>query len=573
MAVLLCLRLSLNDSLIHCSRRDLNRTMSLPSAKKRLQFFRRANLKRRKTAPDNCVTARPGDDPISPFLESQEVVVDKDHSTVPSVHRRLSSTRRKLKKMLSQTTKLFSLATYRNDSVVFTSKGTREGLKRASEDASHAVAGPDGEALPAYVVDDFFKLHSAGGSAWQYSWQWEAHLDRWEDHKTHLSAADCTYCVYCRRLDMAGHERAPLYVAQSPPALSTRLSFDGDSTSEPRGSEDSRLSVIIQKCRRQPRRKKGKGVAPDETYDEPHQEMPISPQTQASGPRLDIPRACAPEAELVRCSISAKSIVTRQIPIPEVFSPSKDCTAFDLSDPSRLTGRPHEPSPLQGKRLSFPLIRKSQPPPAPELKPEQRRTPVPGSFRLEDPHVVSSKGQSFNRDPPSKRNTKATTVIQGGFPGSITLVPASSTTAQSAIKELLSQHQNAPSEAKLQKRKPLQRSSDPAPIALSTPPASRNISDPSQNGIVDVPEVTFGITGSLPARPIGPRRRTTGTTGSADRDTRVCILSDTTGSPLPACSTYVHPVERKDRKNEETRKRHWRGMLHWRSRTESEPED
>ncbi|KAF3051974.1 hypothetical protein E8E11_009858 [Didymella keratinophila] len=552
--------------------------MSLPSARRRLRFFRRDSLKRRKTAHDE-VTVQPGDDIVSPSVVSSEAIVNKNQSTVPAVRRTPSPSRPKFGTLLSQTSKLFSLATHRKDSIILTSKDTRNGLKRALEDANHMVAGPNGEVLPAYVINDFFKLNSAGGSDWQQSWQWEAHLDRWEGHKTHRSIGNQVYCDYCRELWKRKHELPPPYVPLSQPASSRSSSLDHSSASEPRGSEGNHLSISIWppgiRRRKEKGKEKGKEIATDETcYDAPH-EMSISPRTHASEQQLISPRARASDRELVRCSISAKPVDLNQKRTPAARNFSKDCIPLGLSGPSHLTGRPHGASPLQGDHLPLPLPRNAQPPPAPELKPAQRHTPIPGSFHLEDPSGLSTDA-AFQPNSRGRRDSNAIEVIRGDFRESITLVNTSSTTAQDAMCVFLSQYRHEAPAAKLQKRRPRHRSPSPNRRPLPTPPTSRSNSDSNQSGMADVPEITFGATGSLPARPAGPRRRTTGTastTGPADRDTRVCTLSDTTGSPLPECRTYVDTQEKKTRKNEEARKRHWSGMFHWRYRTESEPED
>jgi hypothetical protein len=563
MAVPLCLSLSLNDLPVHCPSPDLNRTMSLPSAKKRLRIFRRDSLKRRKTAPDNDVAVRTGDNSRPPSVVSTEDIVNKDNEdqfTVPAVYRTPSPTRRKLERLLSRTSKLFNFTAYRNDSVVLSSKDTRKGLKRALQDANHIVAGPEGEVLPAYVIDDFFKLNSAGGSGWQQSWQWDAHLDRWEGHKAHRSDGDRIYCVYCRKLYMEGHELPPPYVILSPPASSTNSSFDHDSSSEPRGSEDSNLSTLIWQRISRRRVDKGKETAPDEPWCEVHHELPVSPRTQASELQLDRSGARASEVELTRCPISANPVDLHQVPIPTAPSPSKDCIVVDVSDPSHLTG---------GLYGAYPLPRNTQPPPAPELRPAQRHTPVPGSFRLENPSGLSTDA-AFKPNSREKCNSNTTKVIRGGFPGPITLVTTSSTTASDAMSVLLNQYRHEPAPAKLQKRRPQHRSPSPLRNPLPTPPDSRNNSDAHHCGVASVPEVTFGATGSLPVRPAGPRRRTT---GPADRDARVCTLSDTTGSPLREYAEYVDRREKKTRKNEQARWRQWPGMSYWRYRPESEDED
>jgi hypothetical protein len=557
----LCTSLSLNDLPAHCPRPDLNRSMSLPSAKKRLQFFRRDSLKRRKIAHDEDTVQR-GDGSVSPSVVSPEAIVNKDQSTVPAVRRTPSPTRRKFDKLLSQTSKLFSLATHRNDSVVLTSEDTRNGLQRTLEDANQLIASPHGEVLPAYVIDDFFKLNSAGGSDWQQSWQWEAHLDRWEGHKTHQFIGGRHYCNYCKALKMndEGHELPPPYVSMSPPASSRSSSFDHDSASEPRGSEDSHLSISLWPPSIRRRIAKGKETASDEIYyDAPH-EVPVTPRTEALEQHLFLPRACVSDRELVRRSISTRPIDLHQTLIPLAFNPSKDCTASDLSDPSYLTARSYRASPIQKARLPTPLSKDTLSPPAPELKPAQRHTPIPGSFKL------GSRVEPSSDTPPSETNPSVAEVIRGGFRTSITLVNTSSTTAQDAMSVLLNQYHHVPAPAKLQKRRPRYQSPSPDSNGLPTPPESRTNSDSHQSVVVNVPEVTFGATGSLPARPAGPRRRTT---DFSTQDMRVCTLSDTTGSPLPECRTYADTVARKNRKNEEARRRQWPGIRFWRYRTES----
>lgn len=464
----------------------------------------------------------------------------------------------------------FSLTNHRFDSRVLTSRNKRKEVEPAVKDADPKVAGPDGEALPTHVIDDFFKLNPAGVSTWQDSSQWGAHLYWWHNHKTHCSNSDCGYCI---RMLRDGHEISPPYKASTLPISPASSSFTNRSSTEPRSSEECYLSTSVWPLTLRHRREKGKEPASDQTYYGPIHESLVTAQMQASHQPFIVPQTCASEAKLIRCSISAKPIDFSQIPAPTNLTLLNNPTPLNLSDSSRLTSRPFEESLLRGNRLPFPLARNSQPPRAPGVKPAQCHMPVAESLRLENPSRISTDAPFWDPELNKKRNSNATRVVRGGFRESIILVKTPNTTAQEAMDVLLSQYRHEQPVAKLQKRRPRQRSPNPILGLLLRPPSSRNNSGSDQGGVAGVPDVTFGATGSLPARPVGPRRRTTGAIGPTGRDAQVCTLPDTRGSLLPQCPVYVDAKEREDRKNQEVRKKQGRGMRIWQYLTDSVVED
>lgn len=571
MALLLPSTLSLNDLPVYCPRLDLYRTMSLPSVKKRLQVFRRGTSKRRKTTPDRDTTLEIG---ISLPTASTPGNDEKTQAAVASVQRTPSPTRKRdlVQHWLSQRSKRIGQVSHRCDSVVPTTEEIQEIAKLTSEDAGHAIAGPDGESMPAYVIDDFFKLYSAGGSDWKESWRWQIHLDRWEDHKTRCSKG---ICDYCRKMRREGKELPPPYLSPSLPVLPASPVSPQNSLPETGEPENGRSTVPTWRYKSHRRRGKGKELALDQDcYSSPDGSL-LSSQTHALVlPPVRSRALRAPENGIVireaverqknkpiRCSFSVAKLDPRQIPVPAVpdLYP-EDSSALDLSDISHVTGRPYGASPLEGDRLPFPLSNNLLPPPTPDLKPDQHLTSIPEPLRLEEPSEASPNGAPFRKSPLARFNPKATRVQRGGFSEPVTLVKASETTAQSAVSILLNQLHNGPPSASLKKRGRLHRSPGPSlpPLPTLLNPRNSNTDNRAPNSEASGPDPTFTARGKLPARsrriPPGP----------ADRDPRVCTLSDTTGSPLPDCPVYVNARQARDRKNEEMARRHWPGMCIWR---------
>lgn len=570
MAVPSSATLSLNDLPTHYLRPNLNRTMSLPYVKKRLQVFRRDSIKRRKIARDSGVSFQLGGD-LAPLSTSPATDDGKDQAPVTIVPQVSFPTRKTslVQQWLIQQSERFGRLRHRYDSVSRFEDVQKE-LKLASEEVNSIVEGPGREPFPAYVIDDFFKLYSAGGSDWRESWRWEIHLKRWEDHQQHCFEGDCSYC---RTLCKVGEAVPPPYVVLLSPTQHTSSPKSPELPKEPKGSQDSYFSPLWRR-RSHRRREKGKGLALDQEYYIPVDEALISPRMQP----LELPpvRPRAPRApengvvireavqsqqrKPVRCSFSATPLDPRQIPVPATpdLYP-EDSGALNLSDLSHVTGRPYGASPLEEGRLSFPLPKILLPPPTPGLRPEQRLTPVPEPLKLEDSSRAISNGALFDKSPLTRFSPKATKVQRGGFP---TLVNASSTTPQSALAVLFDQLHNNPAAPKSKKRRPVPRNPSPSIKPLPTPPDSRNNSGSNQSGVLalvpnGIPDISFGDTGSIPARP-RPRRAPT-PEEPADRDPKVCTLSDTTGSPLPDCPVYMNPWESRDRRNGRMARRHWPG--------------
>ncbi|KAF1932198.1 uncharacterized protein M421DRAFT_89543 [Didymella exigua CBS 183.55] len=562
--------LSLNDLPIHCPRSDLGRTMSLPYLKQRLQAFRRDSIKRRNIARDNGITFQLGDDPAPSSVALPAANEITGQSPVIAVRRSPSQNRKRylVQQWLSQQSKRFGRVSRRYDSVVLSPEDIQKELKLLSNDATRSVAGPDGESLPAWVIDDFFKLHSAGGSGWQESGLWEAHLGKWEHHKQYCIKCDRSYCRAMRKTE---HTPPLPCVALLPPTSHTCSALNQNPRKKPSESDDVHFTVSIWRRGSRRRRDKGKEPALDQEWCNPLDELLISPCTQAPdrprAPRTPRNGIVIQEAiqcqrrKPVRCLFSTTPLDPCQIPVPAIpdLYP-EDSGTLDLSGPSHVTGRPYGASLLQGKRLPFPLCINLLPPPTPQLKPEQRLTPIPEPLKLEDPLQLSANRELFDIPPITKVSRGATKVQRGGFLGQVN---ASSTNPYSLVDILPNPHNSSAPLHCSQTHKPI-HSSPKSGESLPTSPDSQ-----CNSGVGDIPDLSFGATDPLPTRSTRPTRIPT---GSADRDRRNCTLSDTTGSSLPDCPVYMNALEARNRKNERMAKRHWPGMCIWRYRCDDEDE-
>lgn len=363
-------------------------------------------------------------------------------------------------------------------------------------------------------------------------------------------------------------ERLPLpSIVPSPRTSRASSHTNPNSPKEPKTSEDSHFSIPVWR-----RESEDKGKKPAENQEWISPIFPSLNRPRRQSPELLPPDSKAPvrgivireavqrqQTKPVRCSFSATSLDPRQIPVPvlpELYF--KASSAVNLSDPCQITGRLPGASPLERGRLSFPLPKNTLPPPTPELRPEQCFAPSPEPLELNGPSQAPTTGAPFKMPSLARSRPRATKVQRGGFHEPIALINASSTTPQSALATLLQPYHDNRSKPTSKKRNLAHRNPSPPLHPLPTPPDSRSNSGSTTTNI---PDLTFGATGTLPPRPARPRRVPS---GPADRDPRVCTLSDTTGSPLPDCPVYVNAREARDRKNESLARRHWPGGCIWR---------
>jgi hypothetical protein len=257
-----------------------------------------------------------------------------------------------------------------------------------------------------------------------------------------------------------------------------------------------------------------------------------------------------------------KSAYTSQIPSPPTpdLKPrsSKD---FDPTELAQITGRPSEPSPIETIEfpLSGPLL---SPPSTPQLKPEQRNASVPEMKQLSDSYSPSDDSMSLRS--PCTPST-ATNIHHWPTPSTLhdATTPDSEVTEEhdrklsisfqaATISDVLWHGKNSPQTSDTRS------SSTVTAIRHASPPT---LADTRRDSHVH--SCTYRNKNKSARRPSPPVAHDNTETapslaepeGSADRDRNTCVLSDTTGSPLPDCPVFVSKAEHR-RKLEQW----WAGM-------------
>ncbi|KAJ4992072.1 hypothetical protein SVAN01_02393 [Stagonosporopsis vannaccii] len=420
-------------------------------------------------------------------------------------------------------------------------------LRLASQNANAIIPGPDGEPIDQRVIDHFFLLYPACGSDWRDS-------ARWEHHQARCLQQQCNVC----RSPQYSMKRSssPSKGHSSPPARSesprsrkspTRLGHSRDSSlpcaswlpksrkhkekgNLPANKEDNILIGLFSRRRRQRQENSTQGPR---RLGKRHKANAV---IEAAIRRI--------QDRPVRCS-TKEVLDPKQIPVPAVpdLKPA-DSSGFDLTNLTHLTGRPDDGCLLGEGRVPFPLSRNFLPP-SPRLRQECCISPTPESLRLRASSPMSSEDGVFSMSPLASP-TSSTANLQCDFGSTIRLVEDPSADNLRAMLDDLSHDVSLP---RVKKRKqPLadRLSRRPAPSFAypPTPPDSRHNSD-SSTVSDSVSSHDFGV--------VPPSKAKIEHEASAERAN--CKTSDTTGSSLPECQTYVCLSEKRDRRWASTVKR------------------